>query len=255
VRASDPAVQTLVGQLPNGIVGLPVQRTPAADRSSTPLLFDPNLRTPFVHQWNFRIQRQILHDTVLEVAYVGSHGTHLFRMMNANQAVITPAFLDSFRSAQKGIRAGPVGALLDTYGATAASLPASITTNLSNSDVGAFITAVTTGVVNGVVGGRMTAAGLGLGYFNNPQFHHGRAGVYLHRQQLQRAADFVEPPLRLGIHVPKQLHLGEELGRRLRRHRRSGPNPPDSDRFQQPASGSGPQQFRYPASVPRRCSL
>jgi len=170
VRASDPAVQTLVGQLPNGIVGLPVQRTPAADRSSTPLLFDPNLRTPFVHQWNFSIQRQILHDTVLEVAYVGSHGTHLFRMMNANQAVITPAFLDSFRSAQKGIRTGPVGALLDTYGATAASVPASITTNLSNSDVGAFITAVTTGVVNGVVGGRMTAAGLGLGYFNNPQF-------------------------------------------------------------------------------------
>jgi len=170
VRASDPAVQTWVGQLPNGIVGLPVQRTPPTDRSSTPLLFDPNLRTPFVHQWNFSVQRQIMRDTVLEVAYVGNKGTHMFRMMNANQAVVTGAFLDSFRAAQRGVRTGPVGALLDTYGATAASLPSSITTNLTNNDVGAFITAVTTGAVNGVVGGRLVSAGLGLGYFNNPQF-------------------------------------------------------------------------------------
>jgi hypothetical protein len=144
-----------------------VQRTPAADRTSTPLLFDPNLRTPFVQQWNLSIQRQIQRDTVLELAYVGSHGTHMFRMLNANQAVVTPEFLDGFRQAQKGIRTGTVGKLLDTYGAT---LPSSITTNLTNNDVGAFITSVTTGTFNGTVGGRMTSAGLGLSYFNNPQF-------------------------------------------------------------------------------------
>jgi len=169
VRASDAAVQTLVTQLSSGIVGTTVQRMPAADRSSTPLLFDQNLRTPFVHQWNFSIQRQVK-DMVIEMAYVGNKGTHLFRMLNANQAVITPDFLASFRAAQNGVRTGPVGALLNTYGATAASLPASITTNLTNSEVGTFITAVTTGVVNGITGGRMVQAGLGLGYFNNPQF-------------------------------------------------------------------------------------
>lgn len=167
VRASDPQVQTLVGQLPNGIVGTDVQRVVAQDRSATPLLFDPNLRTPFVNQWNLNIQRQIFKDTILEVAYVGNKGTHMFRMLNANQAVITPEFLDSFRAAQRGVRAGPVGALLDTYGATA---PSSITTNFANNDLSAFVTAVDTGVFNNVAGGRLVAAGLGQGYFRNPQF-------------------------------------------------------------------------------------
>jgi hypothetical protein len=167
VRASDPEVQRLVAQLPNGIVGLPVQRTPPPDRSSTPLLFDPNLRTPFVHQWNFSIQRQILHDTVLEIAYVGNKGTHMFRMMNANQAAVTPEFLASFKAAQNNVRTGPAGALLNTYGST---LPSNISNALVQNDVGAFITAVDTSTFNGVVGGRLVAAGLGQGYFRNPQF-------------------------------------------------------------------------------------
>jgi len=167
IRASDPAVQTLVSQLGNGIVGTEVLRTPPTDRSSTPLLFDPNLTTPFVHQWNFSIQRQVMRDTILEVAYVGNKGTNLFRMMNANQATVTPEFLASFIAAQNGQRTGPVGALLNTYGA---SVPANITTAFTNNDVGAFITTVDTAVLNGVVGGRLVAAGLGQGYFRNPQF-------------------------------------------------------------------------------------
>jgi len=55
-------------------------------QASTPLLFDPNLRTPFVNQWNLSVQRQLMKDTIIEVAYVGNKGTHMFRMMNANQA-------------------------------------------------------------------------------------------------------------------------------------------------------------------------
>src|SRR5207245_786549 len=113
----------------------------------SPLLFEPNLRTPYVQQWNFSIQRQVFRDTVLELAYVGSHGTHMFRMMNANQAVVTQQFMDSFRAAQNGVRTGPVGALLSTYGS---SVPSSITTNLSNNDIGGFITAVDAGAFNGV---------------------------------------------------------------------------------------------------------
>jgi hypothetical protein len=167
IRASDPAVQDLIAQLPDGIVGQPVQRVPPQDRSSTPLLFESNLDTPFVQQWNISIQRQIFHDTILEVAYVGSHGTHMFRMMNGNQAVVTPDFLNSFRAAQNNIRTGPVGALLNTYGS---AVPSSITTNLANNDIGAFITAVDTGAFNGVVGGRLVAAGLPQSYFRNPQF-------------------------------------------------------------------------------------
>ena len=88
VRANDPAVQTLVQQLPAGIVGLPVQRIPPPDRSSTPLLFESNLRTPFVHQWNFSIQRELFKAWVLELGYVGTHGNRLIgtgRPLNAGQ--------------------------------------------------------------------------------------------------------------------------------------------------------------------------
>jgi hypothetical protein len=167
VRASDASVQTLVSQLPNGVVGTDVQRVVAPDRSSSPLLFDPNLVTPFVNQWNLNVQRQVGKDLVLEVAYVGNKGTHMFRMLNANQAVLTPEFLDGFRAAQRGVRTGAVGAILNTYGA---SLPSSITTNFANNDLSGFVTAIDTGVFNNVVGGRLTAAGLGQGYFRNPQF-------------------------------------------------------------------------------------
>jgi hypothetical protein len=171
VRAADQQTQALIASLPSQIVGQQVPRVVPQDRSSTPLLFDPNLRTPFVNQWNLSIQRQIGKDLILEVAYVGSKGTHMFRMMNSNQAVITQEFLDGFRAAQRGVRQGPVGAILNTYGAT---LPASITTNFTNDDLGGFVTAVDTGAftVNGVstVGGRLVAAGLGQGYFRNPQF-------------------------------------------------------------------------------------
>src|ERR1051326_7882732 len=173
VRASDPAVQTLVGNLPNGIVGQAVQRVPPPDRSSAPLLFDPDLRTPYVHQWNFSIQRQLVKDMVLEVAYVGNKGTHMFRMMNANQVVISPDFLAGFRSAQGGVRTGVVGKLLDTFGTT---LPSNITTALANNDIGTFISTVDTNSFNGVVGGRLVAAGLPQSYFRNPQFSAAGAG-------------------------------------------------------------------------------
>jgi hypothetical protein len=146
-----PIIQTLVKQLSDGIVGLPVQRVSPPDRSSTPLLFDPNMRTPFVNQWNISIQRQITRDTVLEVAYVGNKGTHMFRMMNANQANISSDFIAGFKAAQGGVRTGVVGKLLDTFGTP---LPSSTQTLLTNNDLSGFITAVDTNSFNGVVGGR-----------------------------------------------------------------------------------------------------
>jgi hypothetical protein len=170
VRASLPATQAQVEALPNGVVGQPVLRTPLPDRSSTPLLFDPGIRTPYVSQWNLSIQRQIANNTVFEVAYVGSKGTHMFRMMNENQATVSPEFLAGFLAAQNGQRVGPVGALLATYGTAATAVPASVTTDLANNNIGAFITTMDTNVFNGVVGGRLVAAGLGQGYFRNPQF-------------------------------------------------------------------------------------
>jgi hypothetical protein len=40
---------------------------------------------PYVQQWNLSVQREVLHGTVLTVAYVGNKGTHLGLQTNANQ--------------------------------------------------------------------------------------------------------------------------------------------------------------------------
>ncbi|MGO9097206.1 MAG: TonB-dependent receptor domain-containing protein [Bryobacteraceae bacterium] len=49
------------------------------------IAFQPNLQTPYVQQWNFSVQRQLGKPRVLEIAYVGSKGTHLIDSRNINQ--------------------------------------------------------------------------------------------------------------------------------------------------------------------------
>ncbi len=46
---------------------------------------DRNLRTPYVQNYNFNIQRELFKNGVLEVGYVGSNGTKLFRYRDINQ--------------------------------------------------------------------------------------------------------------------------------------------------------------------------
>jgi Carboxypeptidase regulatory-like domain len=46
---------------------------------------DRNLRAPYVQNYNFNIQREIFRSGILEVGYVGSHGTKLFRYRDINQ--------------------------------------------------------------------------------------------------------------------------------------------------------------------------
>jgi hypothetical protein len=49
------------------------------------IAFQRDLRTPYVQQWNFGIQRQLGKSRVFEIAYVGSKGTHLIDSRNINQ--------------------------------------------------------------------------------------------------------------------------------------------------------------------------
>lgn len=51
---------------------------------------DQHLRTPYVQSYNFNIQQTIFEGTVLQVGYVGSKGTKLFRVRNINQALPGP---------------------------------------------------------------------------------------------------------------------------------------------------------------------
>jgi hypothetical protein len=49
---------------------------------------DPNLKPPYVEQWNLTLQRDIGHGTSISFAYVGNHGVGLFRAIDVNQVVL-----------------------------------------------------------------------------------------------------------------------------------------------------------------------
>jgi outer membrane receptor protein involved in Fe transport len=50
--------------------------------------FDRNLRTPYVQQFNASIEYELIPDTLLQLAYVGTRGLRLFRQVEINQARI-----------------------------------------------------------------------------------------------------------------------------------------------------------------------
>jgi hypothetical protein len=56
--------------------------TPAACQV---MMVDPNLRTPYVLQWNADIQRQLTSGISITVGYVGNHGTKLISALDLNQ--------------------------------------------------------------------------------------------------------------------------------------------------------------------------
>ena len=76
-----------------------------ADPTAALFTFDPDLRTPYVQQWNVGLQHQILSDTAVEVRYVGNRGTQLFRALDLNQLLLPEAFVEDFRHAQQNLAA------------------------------------------------------------------------------------------------------------------------------------------------------
>jgi hypothetical protein len=70
---------TLSGLAP--FVGVPVSG----------IFVDPNLRTPYVQQFNAGVQWEFAKNTVLEVGYVGNKGTKLLQIVNLNQPFYVPA--------------------------------------------------------------------------------------------------------------------------------------------------------------------
>jgi hypothetical protein len=93
--------------LANGVPAIPtptfkVPRTFSDNYALNPgsafAMTDPNLKTPYVQQWNFGIQHMIK-DIVVEVRYVGNHATQQFRGIDYNQVLVTPEFLNEFKNA------------------------------------------------------------------------------------------------------------------------------------------------------------
>jgi Carboxypeptidase regulatory-like domain/TonB-dependent Receptor Plug Domain len=52
-----------------------------------------NLATPYVSEWNLNIQRQLSQFAALEIGYVGSKGTRLTRLFDANQDGLNTSFV------------------------------------------------------------------------------------------------------------------------------------------------------------------
>jgi hypothetical protein len=48
---------------------------------------DPNLRTPYIQNYNLNLQHELFRNGVLQVGYVGSNGTKLFRYRDINKPV------------------------------------------------------------------------------------------------------------------------------------------------------------------------
>jgi carboxypeptidase family protein/TonB-dependent receptor-like protein len=78
----------------------------AIDVNPTVFSIDPELKTPYVQQWNIGIEREIFRDTALEVRYVGNRGIKLTRGIDINQVIVFGnGFLDDFKRAQGNLLA------------------------------------------------------------------------------------------------------------------------------------------------------
>jgi hypothetical protein len=77
------------------------------------LFIDPNMRTPYVQQYNVNVQYEFIKNWLLEVGYVGSKGTKLLQVVTLNQASYNPTTglfnappFGSFVSANRNVTGG-----------------------------------------------------------------------------------------------------------------------------------------------------
>jgi len=125
-----PIVNTLSGTVsggglrpidePNFLVPRTLTDQLALNQFATLFTIDPNLKTPYVQQWNFGIEHEILPNTAVEIRYVGNRGTKLLRGIDINQVrIFENGFLQDFLRAQSNL------ALSTALNATNSTIPAS----------------------------------------------------------------------------------------------------------------------------------
>ncbi|RPI21971.1 MAG: TonB-dependent receptor [Acidobacteria bacterium] len=76
-----------------------------ADPAAALFAIDPNLRVPYVQQWNIGIQHELFRDTYIEARYVGNRGIKLTRAIDVNQVRFPAEFVEDFRRAQRNLAA------------------------------------------------------------------------------------------------------------------------------------------------------
>jgi len=74
---------------------------------------DPNLRTPYIYQYNFSLQREVLRNLTAEVSYVGSNSHKLTALFDSAPFIVGTR--TRLYDAQPGVSAGTFS-YLDTFG-------------------------------------------------------------------------------------------------------------------------------------------
>jgi hypothetical protein len=65
---------------------------------------DPNIRSPYIENWYFGVQRQLPGNTVVEVNYVGNHSIHMWMNYDLNEEnIFENGFLSEFKTAQANL--------------------------------------------------------------------------------------------------------------------------------------------------------
>jgi hypothetical protein len=111
----------LKGQVGAGVAPVPtpafkVPRTFADNLALSPTnaegMVDPNMKTPYVQEWQVGIQHAIK-GTIIEARYVGNHGTRQIRGIDYNQVLINQLLPDFINAQNNGFLAQKAGGSFD----------------------------------------------------------------------------------------------------------------------------------------------
>jgi hypothetical protein len=160
---------------------------PLDDRLQTLRVYETNLCTPYVQNWNVSIQRQISRDSVLTVRYVGTKGTKLLSGVDLNQGeIFSNGFLDAFNVTRTGGNAPLFDRLfagltvagrgnvdgVNVRGSDYVRANSTFASYLADGRVGTLMNNLNSSKIQGNVnGGVLRQAGLAENFFfTNPQF-------------------------------------------------------------------------------------
>jgi hypothetical protein len=114
-----------IGTTPAPTVTIPAPQSIQTNSTVDIRAFNNNLKTPFLHDYNFGIQHEIFKGTSLEVRYVGNRGKKLYRGFDVNEVNIFArdprtgqTILDTFKVAQNNLavcRANPTVCTADNF--------------------------------------------------------------------------------------------------------------------------------------------
>jgi hypothetical protein len=91
---------------PTGTPSALLTPAPQLDGVAPPaVILDPNLKMPWIHQWNITIQRQLPGSIVVQTGYVGNRGERLLSQLDHNQINAGP-ILPSFNAMEANLAAG-----------------------------------------------------------------------------------------------------------------------------------------------------